>query len=84
MAVIAPPSAALGARLNDTVTAGNCPWWLIESGSSVLSICVNALRGTALDGVEPVVVFVLEAAPFEPTPDLSAFAGAMSAEDDGV
>ena len=45
---------------------------------------MNALNGTALDGVEPVVVFALEAVPLEPTPELSAFAGAVSTPDDGV
>src|ERR1700722_3870087 len=47
-AVMASPSAALGARLNETVMAGNCPWWLIESGSVVFSKCEKALNGTAL------------------------------------
>src|ERR1700733_14983605 len=47
-AVIASPSAAFGARLNDTVMAGNWPWWLIESGSVVFSKCENAPSGTAL------------------------------------
>ena len=37
MAVMASPSAAFGARLNETVMAGNCPWWVIESGSVVFS-----------------------------------------------
>jgi hypothetical protein len=45
---------------------------------------VNALNGTAFDGAELVVVFVLDAAPLEPTPEVSAFPGAVSAEDDGV
>src|ERR1700732_5237642 len=47
-AVMALPSAALGARLNETVIAGNCPWWLIESASVVFSKCEKALSGTAL------------------------------------
>src|SRR5450631_2936497 len=29
MCCTATPSEAPGARLNDTVTTGNCPWWLI-------------------------------------------------------
>ncbi len=40
------PSAAPGARLNDSVIAGNCPWWLTESGSSVVVKCANELSGT--------------------------------------
>jgi hypothetical protein len=32
---MAPPSAAFGARLKETVIAGNWPWWVIESGSVV-------------------------------------------------
>ena len=32
-AFTASPSEAPGARLNDTVTTGNCPWWLIASGA---------------------------------------------------
>src|SRR3984885_5445470 len=47
-ALIASPSAAFGPRLNDTVMAGNCPWWLIESASVVFSKCEKALSGTAL------------------------------------
>ncbi len=30
IALTASPSATPGARLNDSVTAGNCPWWLID------------------------------------------------------
>src|SRR5580704_1757304 len=47
-AVIASPSAALGERLNDTVIAGNCPWWLMESASVVFTKCEKAPSGTAL------------------------------------
>ena len=45
---MASPNAALGARLNETVIAGNCPWWLMESASVVFSKCEKALSGTAL------------------------------------
>src|ERR1700683_1445079 len=85
-AVMALPSAALGARLNETVMAGNCPWWLIESASVVFSKCENALNGTALLIAEVV-------APAEPAPLLdeaverlaeSAFAGGASVFADGV
>src|SRR5580704_842191 len=53
-AVMAFPSAAFCARLNDTVMAGNWPWWLMESGCVVFSKCENALNGTALLMAEPV------------------------------
>ena len=45
---IAVPKAACGARLKDTVTAGNWPWWLIESASVVGVIVANVLSGTEL------------------------------------
>ena len=32
MASVAWPSATPGARLKQIVTAGNWPWWLIDSG----------------------------------------------------
>jgi hypothetical protein len=55
ISLIAPPSAAFGARLKDTVIAGNCPWCIIDSASVVVSKCENALNGTALLKVELVV-----------------------------
>jgi hypothetical protein len=55
----------------------------MESDSVPLSICVNALRGTALDGVELVAVLLVVVL-VDPTPDDSAFAGAVSTPDDGV
>ena|ERR1700727_2214666 len=64
-AVMALPSEAFGARLNDTVIAGNCPWWLMESGSVVFSKWAKALSGTALLVDELVV-------PTELTPWLDA------------
>ena len=60
IAVMAWPSAALGARLNDTVMAGNCPWCVITSGSVVFSKCAKAPRGTALLMAELVVDAVVE------------------------
>ena len=45
---------------------------------------MNALNGTALDGVELVAAFEVEAVLLEPTPELIAFTGAVSAADDGV
>src|SRR5580704_6616906 len=47
-AAMALPSAAFGARLNDTVMAGNWPWWVTDSDSVVFSKCEKALSGTAL------------------------------------
>src|ERR1035437_7929698 len=47
MVEMALPSDACGARLNDTVMAGNCPWRVIESGSVMVSKCENALKGMA-------------------------------------
>src|SRR5579863_8309425 len=47
IAVVASPSEAFGAKLNEIVTTGNCPWWLIARGAVVDSKCVNALSGTA-------------------------------------
>src|ERR1700684_2904056 len=60
-AVMALPSAASGARLNDTVMAGNWPWWVMASGSVVFTKCAKALSGTALLGAE--LVAPAEAAP---------------------
>jgi hypothetical protein len=61
---------------------------LIESGSFALSIWVNALRGTALDGAELVVAFVVvlaaEALLLAPTPDVIAFERGLSTVEDGV
>src|SRR6202008_4789444 len=45
---IASPREVLGERLNETVTAGNCPWWLMESSWVVFSKWQNALKGTRL------------------------------------
>src|ERR1700680_2995119 len=52
---MAPPSEAPGAMLKETVTEGNCPWWVMESGSVVVSKWAMALSGTALLGVELLV-----------------------------
>ena len=42
----ASPSDSPGARLNEIVTAGNCPWWLIASGAVVVATWTIALSGT--------------------------------------
>src|ERR1700687_879050 len=75
-ALIAPPSAALGARLNDTVTEGNCPWRLMERGDWVRSKRVNAPSGTAFAELELPVTFEM-LAPLAPTPALMALVGGM-------
>src|SRR5947209_16236309 len=72
---MAVPSEAPGARLNEIVTDGNCPWWLIASGSVVVSICVKALSGIARAPTEDVVVFgvvpaMVPAAADDPAPEL--------------
>src|SRR3954469_1051087 len=48
-AASAAPSATPGARLNDTVTAGNWPWWVMVKGCVVSAIVAIASIGTALD-----------------------------------
>src|SRR5580658_1285931 len=86
IALIAPPSAAFGARLNETVMAGNCPWWLIESCWVFVSKCEKALRGTALLIAElgvPAEVAPLLDVELEVL-GVSAFAGGASALDEGV
>ena len=75
-AAMASPNAALGARLNETVIAGNWPWWLMESASVVFSKCEKALSGTALLMIE--LVAPAEDAPMfdvEAVVGVSAFAG---------
>ena len=84
-AVMALPNAAFDARLNDTVIAGNWPWWLMESGSVVFSKCVKALSGTALLMAE-----LVEPAEFAPVLEgvealaESAFVGGASVFAEGV
>ena len=58
MAFTAAPSATPGARLNETVVAGNCPIWLIRMGVDEFLKLVNAIRGTGA----PVVVCTVEPA----------------------
>src|SRR5580704_13866446 len=45
-AFTASPSDALGAKLKDRVTTGNCPWWFTVIGTVVCSARVKALSGT--------------------------------------
>ncbi len=44
--VTAAPSETLGARLNETVTAGNWPWWLTASVVARCSIVARVESGT--------------------------------------
>src|SRR6185437_16054157 len=84
MAVMALPRAAFDARLNETVTAGNWPWWLIDSASVVLKKWLKALSGTALLRVVVVAVFgelVPEALVLLP---VSTLVGGLKIPDDGV
>src|SRR5512133_676157 len=71
-ALIASPSDVRGARLNEMVTAGNCPRWFTLIGPVVSSMWANALSGTCdpdenaiEDGIVPLdatpVALVLEA-----------------------
>src|SRR5271163_2815138 len=83
---MAVPSDAFGARLNDTVMAGNCPWWVMASGSVAFSKCANALRGTAL-----LVEELVEPAELAPVLDVdvvllceSALAGGVRTFEPGV
>ena len=47
MACVAVPSDPPCARLKLMVTAGNCPWWLIDSGSVLRVVHVaNVASGT--------------------------------------
>ena len=46
MAVMASPRATPGAVLKESVTAGNCPWWEMDSGETVGVMWVKALSGT--------------------------------------
>ena len=86
ISVIAPPRAALAPRLKETVIAGNWPWWVIASGSVVVSKCEKALNGTALAKVE--LVAPAEVAPLlevaEEVLDVSAFAGGVRVFAEGV
>ena len=48
----ASPSDTPGARLNESVTTGNCPWWFTASGAGVVSMRVNWLIGTIVPAEE--------------------------------
>src|SRR5215469_2855936 len=59
MALTASPRAAPGAKLKETVTAGNCPWWLIARAVEPGSKRVKALRGTCAFGAVLTLVWAL-------------------------
>src|SRR5579884_930254 len=76
MALTALPSETPGARLNDMVAAGNCPWWLMVSGVLVRSMLAIEVSGTSAppavvgapalattEGVLPAVLALLAAVP---------------------
>jgi membrane-associated PAP2 superfamily phosphatase len=48
IAVTACPSATPGARLNDSVVAGSCPWWLIDSGVGEIPKVAMLESGTSV------------------------------------
>jgi len=72
MAVIAPPKAAFGARLNETVTAGTGPGDDRERLSAFLKMC-ECSRGTALEAAVMVTAFAVEEVLLAPTPETIAF-----------
>src|SRR6185369_18008859 len=82
-AVIAVPSATVGARLKEMVTEGNWLWRLIESGDCVRSKRVKALSGTAFAELELLVTLEV-VVPFAPTPVLIALLGGMRTPEEGV
>src|SRR6202041_3697684 len=46
MARVASPREAPGARLNESVTTGNCPWWLTARGALVVCDRTKVESGT--------------------------------------
>src|SRR5437773_1906337 len=49
MASTASPREAPGARLNEIVTAGNCPWWAMTSGAARSCTLATVARGTCAE-----------------------------------
>src|SRR6516164_8243497 len=78
ISLMAVPSDACGAKLNETVTAGNWPWWLMESASVVGAMLAKVLRGTAFAAVELVRVLVVPMAVVVP---ITLFGVVISPED---
>ena len=46
IALVALPSDSPGARLNEIVTTGNCPWWLMASRAGIVSKWLKVESGT--------------------------------------
>ncbi len=67
IAFVASPSDAPGARLNDSVTTGNCPWWFTASEAFMALIRVNAEIGTGAPLVVTDVPFAVGAPAFAVT-----------------
>src|SRR5580698_5035270 len=92
MSSMAVPSEALFPRLKETVTEGNCPWWLMESASVMVEAWVKALRGIAFAPTEAMAVLgVVPAADPPLTDELpapavpeSTEAGGLRTADEGV
>src|SRR5205807_2179945 len=49
MASTASPREAPGARLNEIVTAGNCPWWAMTSGAARSCTLATVASGTCAE-----------------------------------
>src|ERR1700761_5824603 len=80
MSSMAVPSEALGARLNEMVTLGNWPWWLMESDSVVGVAVAKVPSGTAFADEEAVRALEVPVA-FMPA---STLLGAVSTPEEGV
>src|SRR5271154_4503062 len=61
MARVASPREAPGARLNESVTTGNCPWWLTARGAFVDCIRTKVESGTGGPLVVAVAAFAVGA-----------------------
>src|SRR5271169_957015 len=64
IAFVASPSEAPGARLNDSVTTGNWPWWLTARGVLVDCIFMKVESGTGGPLVAAVAAFAVGAPEF--------------------
>src|ERR1017187_9854732 len=64
MAFVASPREAPGARLNESVTTGNCPWWLTARGAFVVCIFTNVEIGTGGPLVVAAAAFAVGAPEF--------------------
>src|ERR1039458_585568 len=64
MARVASPREAPGARLKESVTTGNCPWWLTARGVLVDCIFTKVESGTGAPLVAAVAAFAVGAPEF--------------------